>query len=191
MPGIWRNVPGWLADPLGPLTIRWSYLPRLLPWLWRFLSSGATEQRVAATARALRPLVENAPQRHRRLAEEAGVGDLVRQQGLLYVFPDRAAFEQEQLAWRLRRENGVSWIELDEDDLRQREPGLDRRYTFGVFMEDGGHCLDPGAYVGALVGSAAARGAELRVRGRSAFASRIDAYERCAPIPGTSPATRL
>jgi D-amino-acid dehydrogenase len=50
MPGIWRNVPGWLADPLGPLTIRWTYLPRLLPWLWRFLRAGATEQRVAQTA---------------------------------------------------------------------------------------------------------------------------------------------
>ena len=32
-PGIWRKVPGWLADPLGPLAIRWRYLPRLLPWL--------------------------------------------------------------------------------------------------------------------------------------------------------------
>ena len=29
-------MPGYLADPLGPLTIRWSYLPRLLPWLLRF-----------------------------------------------------------------------------------------------------------------------------------------------------------
>ena len=27
-PGIWRKVPGWLADPLGPLAIRWRYLPR-------------------------------------------------------------------------------------------------------------------------------------------------------------------
>ena len=32
-PGIWRKVPGWLADPLGPLAIRWRHLPRLLPWL--------------------------------------------------------------------------------------------------------------------------------------------------------------
>ncbi|MGH7156113.1 MAG: NAD(P)/FAD-dependent oxidoreductase [Acetobacteraceae bacterium] len=161
-PGIWRKVPGWVADPLGPLTIRWRYLPRMLPWLWRFLRSGSTEAKVAATARALRPLVENAPERHRQLAEEAGVGDLIKQQGQLYVFPDRAAFDADALAWRTRRDNGVHWIELNEDELRQREPALDRRYTFAVLVEDGGHCLNPGAYVAALSASAVAHGAELR-----------------------------
>ncbi len=29
--GIMRKVPGWLMDPLGPLAIRPSYLPKLLP----------------------------------------------------------------------------------------------------------------------------------------------------------------
>ena len=94
-PGIWRKVPGWLADPLGPLAIRWRYLPRLLPWLTRFLRAGATEARVAATARALRPLLLDAPERHRRLAEEAGVGELITRQGVLFVFPSRADFEAE------------------------------------------------------------------------------------------------
>src|SRR5258706_15150088 len=37
MPGLIRQVPRMLLDPLGPLAIRWRYLPRLLPWLWRFL----------------------------------------------------------------------------------------------------------------------------------------------------------
>src|ERR1700753_2235525 len=31
-PGIWKKVPGYLMDPLGPLTILWSYLPCRLPW---------------------------------------------------------------------------------------------------------------------------------------------------------------
>src|SRR6201985_354247 len=56
-PGLWRKVPGYLMDPLGPLTIRWSYLPKLMPWLWRFVRAGATEAKVAATARALQPLL--------------------------------------------------------------------------------------------------------------------------------------
>ena len=32
-PGIWKKVPGYLMDPLGPLAIRWSYLPKALPCL--------------------------------------------------------------------------------------------------------------------------------------------------------------
>jgi D-amino-acid dehydrogenase len=162
LPGLWRKVPGWLADPLGPLAIRWSYLPQLVPWLTRFLRAGATEARVAATARALRPLLLDAPERHRRLAEEAGVGELITRQGVLFVFPSRAEFEAEALAWRLRRNNGVRWLELSADELRQREPGLSRRYTFGLLVEENGQCRDPGAYVGALVRHAVAQGAELR-----------------------------
>ncbi|HET8997443.1 MAG TPA: FAD-binding oxidoreductase [Acetobacteraceae bacterium] len=165
-PRLWRKVPGYLADPLGPLTIRWSYLPRLLPWLRRFLSAGATEAKVAAIARALRPLLLDAPERHRRLAEEAGVGDLISRQGVLFPFPSRADFEAEALSWRLRRENGVRWLELSEDELRQREPALDRRYRFALLVEDNGQCRDPGAYVAALVRHVVAQGATLH-RGRA------------------------
>ena len=160
-PGLWRKVPGYLADPLGPLAIRWSYLPRLLPWLLRFVQAGSTPARVRRIAHALRPLVEDCPARHRALADEAGIGDLIERRGLLYVFPSRADFEAEALSWQIRRETGVRWIELDENDLRQREPNLDRRYTFGLVVEDGGHCTDPGAYVAALVAHAQAQGAVL------------------------------
>jgi len=166
-PGIWRKVPGWLADPLGPLTIRWRYLPRLLPWLTRFLRAGATEAKVAATARALQPLLHEAPERHRRLADEAGVGELITRQGVLFVFPTRADFDAEGLSWRLRRENGVRWLELSADELRQREPSLDRRYTFGLLVEENGQCRDPGAYVAALVRHAQSLGAQLQ-QGRAA-----------------------
>src|SRR5215475_5034747 len=126
MPGMWKKVPGYLADPLGPLTIRISALPRLMPWLVRFLAAGATVPRVEATARALAPLLRDGPTRHARLAAEAGVAELIRQDGLLYAYPDRRAFEAEALAWRLRRDNGVQWTELSAEQLRSREPALDR-----------------------------------------------------------------
>jgi len=178
MPGLWRKVPGFLADPLGPLAIRWPYLPRLAPWLARFVRAGSTVARVEAIARALRPLVADAPERHRALAEEAGVVDLIERQGLLYVFPARADFEREALAWRLRRDNGVKWLELDADKLRQQEPELDRRYTFGVLVQAGGNCTDPGAYVAALVRHALGQGATLLRAGATGFritAGRLDA----------------
>lgn len=159
MPGLWRKVPGYLMDPLGPLTIRWSALPRLAPWLIRFLRAGATVPRVEYTARALSALLSDAPARHATLAAEAGVAELIERRGLLYVYPDRAAFLAEALAWRLRRDNGVAWTELDAGALREREPDLSPHYGFGALVEAGAHCRDPGAYVAALVRHAVRLGA--------------------------------
>jgi D-amino-acid dehydrogenase len=160
-PGIWKKVPGYLMDPVGPLAIRWSYLPRLIPWLRRFVTAGATPEKLSRIAGALRPLLADAPERHRALAEEAGVGDLISKQGVLFVYPSRDDFEAEGLTWQVRRQNGTKWLELDQDELRQREPAISRHYKFAVLVEDNGQCRDPGAYVAALARHAAASGATL------------------------------
>jgi D-amino-acid dehydrogenase len=159
VPGLWRKVPGFLADPLGPLAIRWSYFPKVLPWLVRYLASGWTEARVLKTAQALRALLQGAPALHAALAGAAGVGHLIERRGLMYIYPSRAEYEAEAMAWRIRRQVGIDWIELTGDELRQREPELDRRYGFAALVEEGGHCRDPGAYVAALVALAEAEGA--------------------------------
>lgn len=166
VPGLWKKVPKFLADPLGPLAIRWGYFPKVLPWLARYLLAGWTEEKVLRTGHALRALIAGAPGLHAALAEEAGVGHLVERRGQLYIFPDRAAFERDALPWRIRAATGVTWIEIGEDELRQREPDLDRRYRFAVLVEDGGHCTNPGAYVAALVAMAEAQGA-IRVKARA------------------------
>ena len=162
MPGIWRNVPGYLLDPDGPLTIRWTKLPKLLPWLVRFLLAGSTVPRVEATARALSTLLRDGPERHAALATMIGQPDIIRRNGLLYVYFDRNAFEAEALSWHLRRQSGVTWTELDAAAMRAKAPQLDPRYQFGILVEAGAHCVDPGKYVAALVQASVAAGASLR-----------------------------
>jgi D-amino-acid dehydrogenase len=186
-PGIWKKVPGYLRDPLGPLTIRWRYLPHLLPWLRRFVTAGSTPEKVATIARALQPLLADAPERHRALAEEAGAGHLITRQGVLFAFPDRAAFEAEASSWRIRRDNGTRWLELDEDELRQREPTLSRRYRFALLVEENGQCRDPGAYVAALVRHAVASGATLSRARATGF--RIESRQLRAVLTDTGEVT--
>ena len=56
LPGMWKQVPGWLRDPDGPLTIRAAYLPTVLPWLVRFLRHSRPGEvvRIATALRGLR-----------------------------------------------------------------------------------------------------------------------------------------
>lgn len=161
MPGLWKKVPGYLLNPHGPLVIRWRHLPRLVPWLLRFLRAGSSVPRVEATAKALDRLLHDSPERHEALSREVGAPELIRREGLLYAYPDRRGFEAESLSWHLRRMTGLRWRELDAAALAAREPDLDKRYTFGVLAEDGAHCTDPAAYIAAIVAAACAHGARV------------------------------
>ena len=165
-PGAWKNVPKWLADPLGPLAIRWKYFPRALPWLARYLNAASNYTKIARTAVALRSLLAGAPDLHQEMAKQAGVSHLIVRTGLLHAYLSRSHFEQDAKAWDIRRSEGIAWQELDASALSALEPDLDRRYTFGVLVPETGSCRNPGAYTAALIAHAQQRGAQF-IRARA------------------------
>lgn len=159
-PGVWKQIPGWLRDPLGPLALRPARLPAAAFWLWRYLAAASTEAKLRVTAGHLRALLLDAPALHAEVAARAGIPHLIdATSGLMHVYPDRAGFEDEGLGWRIRRELGIAWEELDAEALAEREPNLSRDYHFGVFVPECGHCRNPGAYTAGLVAHAEAQGA--------------------------------
>ena len=150
-PGVWKKIPGYLLDPLGPLAIRPLHLPGIAPWLLRYMASGWTRERIHAIAGMLRPLLADAPTLNREAAEEAGVAALVAaSSGLAHVFRDRAAFEAET-SWRTRAAVGIRWDEIEGDAVRELLPEIDPAYRFAVLVREGGHCRDPGGFVAARV----------------------------------------
>jgi FAD dependent oxidoreductase len=160
MPGVLRNVPGWLLDPLGPLSLRWSYLPTIVPWLIRFIRASSPEK-VRAQARALRPLVGPSLETLQPLVAAAGAEDLVHRLGHLYVYRSAESLAKDRLAWELRRENGVEVDEFDANELRQLEPALSRDYVRGLLVSENGHTSNPLALVERLLGHVLRSGGEL------------------------------
>src|SRR5437763_2150072 len=165
MPGVIKQVPRWLMDPLGPLALRWQYLPKILPYLVRFVGS-ATPEKVRAQARAMRPLVGPTVPLVRELAKMAGADTLVHQRGHLYVYRSAEALAKDGFAWALRRDNGVEVDEFDADELRQLEPALSREYVRGLLVRENGHTTNPLGLVTALVEHFRRQGGEV-VRARA------------------------
>jgi len=160
MPGTLASVPKWLTDPMGPLVIRWRYLPMLAPWLIRFIQAGKPE-RVRAQARALRSLLAPSLTTLAPLVKDAGAEDLVRNVGHLFVYRSEAAWHKEAAAWKLRRDNGIAWDEFNADELRQLEPHLSRDYVKGVLVRENGHTTNPHRLVNALAQSFLANGGRI------------------------------
>ena len=142
-PGILRQVPTWLLDPLGPLAIRWPYLPRLLPWLIRFVKAG-TAERVRGQVKALHALHAPVVEAHRELADWADAMDLIQQNGSLSVYETEKAFEGDRRARDLQREHGIAVEELGPEELRQLELALAPVFVRATWYPNGAHCINPG-----------------------------------------------
>ncbi|MFC3721957.1 NAD(P)/FAD-dependent oxidoreductase [Neoaquamicrobium sediminum] len=142
MPGMMSSLPKWLLDPMGPLSIRLSYLPRIAPWLVQFLLAGRPEK-VKGQARALRSLLKSTVPLISSLADEAGAGHLIRHEGHLTVYRTEPEFEKDRGGWELRRLNGVKTQVLDAAALRDFDPNLSPRITKAILVEENGHTVNP------------------------------------------------
>ena len=149
MPGTLKKVPGYLMDPLGPLQIKWSYLPRLAPWLIRYIRAG-TPERIERQAVALKSLLGPCLDTLMDLARAAGAERYIARNGILIAYRTEAAWNADAYAWDIRKRNGIEWHELNADELRQFDPNLSREFTRGKHVFNNGHCLDPGGLVAAL-----------------------------------------
>ena len=116
MPGMLREVPGMLMDPLGPLAIRWSCLPRIAPWLVRFIAASQT-RRVEQIAAALRPLLASAVDAYLPLLEAAGASEMLRRTGWLSLYETDESFRDAQYGMELQRRLGIALEVLRAEEI--------------------------------------------------------------------------
>ena len=160
MPGVAAKVPGWLTDAEGPLTLRWSYLPRIAPWLWRFLGSATTEK-VEAQARALRALLQPSLDNFGPIVRDAGAERLIHRHGTLYLYASEQSWRNDARNTDLRRRNGVEMEDVIGAALRELEPDLAPGFSHARLVRANGHTSDPLALVRSLVAHARSRGARV------------------------------
>jgi D-amino-acid dehydrogenase len=187
MPGTLKKVPGYLMDPLGPLRIRWSYLPWLAPWLIRYVRAG-TPERIERQAVALKSLLGPCLETLLDLARDAGAEQFVARNGILIVYRTKEAHDADNYAFDIRRRNGIAWHELNADELRQFDPAISRDYLFGRHIPDNGHALDPGGLVAALAEAMQRDGGTLLRARATGFSFEGDALRGVVTDTGTLPA---
>ncbi|HCL66073.1 MAG TPA: FAD-dependent oxidoreductase [Rhizobium sp.] len=161
VPGLMRKAPRMLFDRNQPLFLRWSYLPKLAPWLVRYLGhcNPRDAERIAA---ALHGIVGDSLSDHQALSSGTGAERYLVPSDYVFVYNDRTHFEGDAFGWAIRKAHGIAWDEMEGSAFQDYDPSFAPVLGFGVRL--GGHGLisDPGAYVKALAAHAEAGGAAFR-----------------------------
>ena len=140
-PGVLWDVPKYLMDPLGPLAIRWSYLPKIAPWLLRFVAA-SKPQRVEEISIALRSILTRATAVHRDLANAIGEATILKETGWLGVFESDKKFESYQWDLDLQKRRGVDFRVMAQEEIRQFEPSLQPIFRHAVYYPENSYVLD-------------------------------------------------
>ena len=161
VPGLLKKVPKMLSDPLGPVYLRWSYLPRLFPWLTKYLRH-CSEDRVRYIAKHMSVLVADSFDEHQRLAGGTPASDRIKLMPYTFVFANRRVFEADTLGWQLREQHDIGWEVLEGGAVHEEEPDLAPRYGCLVKMTHQHGTIDhPGDYIKELAAAFVAAGGRI------------------------------
>ena len=161
-PDILMRVPKMLMDPAGPLSLRWSYLPQLTPWLLSLVRNSAPD-RIRRNASVKSILLNRAWEDFRPLIDQTGAEDLVYAGGMLRVFRTDSAFEQMKAREiDLMDLTGRSYELLNTDEIRQMEPMLEPLFPHAIFSTDSRNIRNPGRLTEVFAQDFTARGGTLK-----------------------------
>ncbi|GAA4225527.1 D-amino-acid dehydrogenase [Sagittula marina] len=148
-PGLWKRAPRMLLDPHEPLFLKWGYLPRLLPWLTRYMGE-ATAEGVAKRARAILPIIGDSLNDHIALSKGTGAERFVVPSDYLYVYDTHKDYLADGATWQVKRDAGFDCEVMDGPAFHAYDPSFGPAYQCAVRQKDHGRISDPGAYVKAL-----------------------------------------
>ncbi|TPI29991.1 FAD-dependent oxidoreductase [Mesorhizobium sp. B3-1-9] len=158
-PGVLRALPKLLLDPDSPFSLRWAALFQLAPWLVRFVRQSLPAA-TRANALALAGLLAEALPAWSEMVQEAGLQDLMRRNGCLYVYRRDSDFAASESGRALRAELGVHQQVLTAGEVAALEPRLAAFEAKGLYFPDSINVSDPRSVMARLAAAAIARGAQ-------------------------------
>ncbi len=140
-PDVIADVPSMLVSSRGPLALKWNYVPKMIPWFAKFVLN-CTEQKMMHTAKNMHQILDQALPAFDELFDEIDLGNLVENNGILYVWTDQN-IKSRELEIRIRDQLGVKQQLVNKKEIHDLEPNLKPFYHGGVFYDYARHARNP------------------------------------------------
>lgn len=162
VPGLLRRAPGMLFDRDGPLFLKWSYLPKLMPFLSKYLSF-ATDSHVDTYAEAMTALMHDTLEQHQQLSAGTPAARYVHDDDYFFGYATHAAFEADAYGWKKRETAGFDFDVVSGAEHAAFDPAFGTAFETIVRCRNHGRISDPGAYVKALADHFIEKGGTLKI----------------------------
>lgn len=171
-PSIWRQIPGWMLDPEGPVRVRPGYMPKLLPWFARFVATsrpGKLRQLEAEGAALCKRVYDDLLP----LLRETGLEDELTEEGCLSLYSDEAEFRADREHIEILERFDFPHRRLTGEEARDLEPELSGSIGLAALFPQNRSLRDPFRLVTSLAQRFTSLGGEIR-RGSVAGFDRSD-----------------
>ena len=140
-PDILSDVPAMLLSSTGPLALKWSYVPKMIPWFLQFIRNCST-RRMMHTAKNMHQILDLALPAYDELFEEIDIEGLVEKKGILYIWNDKN-LKSRELEIKIRNELSVDQQVVTPKEIHDLEPNIKPIYHGGVYYQHGRHARNP------------------------------------------------
>lgn len=159
-PGLITKAPKMVLDPDSPLFVRWSYLPRIAPWLVRYLKH-ANDRDTKRIAASLTEITADTVAQHFALTDGLKAREFLTKSDYVYAYGSRVEFENDRYAWDLKHQYGFPPTLIEGPDVQDYDPCFGSAIRCLAVVKDHGFVIDPGGYVAALASDFEAMGGRI------------------------------
>ena len=140
-PDVLYDVPKMLFGSEGPLSLKWSYIPKMIPWFLNYFKK-CNKESALHTAKYMHQILNLSNDAYEEIFKEIDTKNLVEKKGIIYVWTNKN-LKSREFEIKVRNDLGIKQKLLSQKEILELEPNLKPVFDAGVIYETAMHARDP------------------------------------------------
>ena len=140
-PDVIYDIPKMLLSSYGPLALKWNYIPKMIPWILKYLKS-STKKSMMHTTKYMHQILDLSLNAYDEILSEIDTTNLVERKGIIYIWTNKN-LKSRKMEIKIRQDLGIKQKLLSKEEILKLEPNLSPVFDAGVFYDYAYHARDP------------------------------------------------
>ena len=140
-PDVIYDIPKMLLSSYGPLALKWNYIPKMIPWILKYLKS-SSKKSMMHTTKYMHQILDLSLDAYDEILSEIDTTNLVERKGIIYIWTNKN-LKSRKMEIKIRNDLGIKQRLLNREEVLELEPNLSPVFDAGVIYDYAYHARDP------------------------------------------------